>query len=255
MPALDLLFRSCARVYSVHGAARPVEGAKGEILLTCLASLLASAKAARHEGPLRLTVLDDHSDAEVLEQVRRLLSQAPFEARLRTIEGTGNGASIEACFRYAKAECPGLIYFVEDDYLHCREAIGALVAAHAECSAGVGREVALFPCDHPDRYRAIYPSSIVFAAGRHWRTVQHTTGTHFISRATLEKHWPLYLRFARYGIDPEVNEDNSINRVYLETPCFSPIPTLAVHLESNGLSPGVDWKAWWQEARREARGE
>jgi hypothetical protein len=55
------------------------------------------------------------------------------------------------------------------------------------------------------------------------------------------------MAFTRYGIDPGVSEANTINHVYKSMPCFSPLPSLAVHFQHlDTLSPYFDWRGWWE---------
>ena len=56
----------------------------------------------------------------------------------------------------------------------------------------------------------------------------------------------LHELFGRYGVDPSVTEANTIDRIYQEVPCYSPLPSLAVHFQHfDTLSPYFDWQKWW----------
>lgn len=254
---LDILFRSCSRVLSVHGShrggTRVLDLQKPEIILTCLRSLVRSIEAAQAQvgvPTITLTVLDDHSDEETLAGIRSLLAGRAFQTSLVPLEITGNGPSLRANYEHARANCPGLIYFVEDDYLHAPSAILEMLGAFAALSERAGQEAVIFPCDYPDRYHQPYPSVILAGPGRYWRSIQHTTGTFLTTRAILEKHWERYAAFGEYGVDPQVTEASTINRVYDEVPCFSPMPSLTVHLHHpESLSPFVDWQTWLAENR------
>ena len=247
----DIVFRSCSTVNSVHGGVRVLKIPKSELLLGCLASLVDSLRyALEHDKGFqaRLVVIDDHSDPACVEKMRRLLGDCPFATEFRQLGQTsGNAASIRACYDYARAQSQGLIYFVEDDYLHDERAILEMLQASLDFSREMRQPVVIHPCDHPDRYRMIYPSSIVPGRDRHWRTIQHTTGTFLLDRQTLDQFWEHYEAFAGYGVKPGICEDNTINRVYEKVPCFSPLPSLATHLQDEAsLSPYVDWQSLWE---------
>jgi hypothetical protein len=231
-----------------------VDVSKSEIILTCLNSLMASLNDAKGRLPqleASIHVIDDHSDETCVRGILHLLNTCPFETSMQRLDTkTGNGASLAATYDYARKEARDLIYFVEDDYLHSPSALFELLDAHARLNARFSQSVILFPCDYPDRYAEPYPTLITLGCARYWRSVLHTTGTLFVARETLEKYWEVFLRFAQYGIDPGVNEDNTINRIYRETPCFSPIPSLTVHMASpESMSPFIDWKAGWEMNR------
>lgn len=248
-----LIFRSCSVVNSVHGTTRPVPFDKAALIAGCLESLLISIRAATQAGfpgEFRLTVIDDHSSDECVHAIRSLLGTAPFRTELVSLQSRGNAASLLACYEHARAEAPDLIYFVEDDYLHASSAIPEMLDAYLTFQKQLNREVVIFPCDHPDRYRDPYPSMILAGRNRPWRSVLQTSGTFLLHRSTLDKYWPTYRRFADYGLDPAIKEDSTINLIYREVPCFSPLPSLTVHLQDEkSLSPYVDWKSWWPKDR------
>ncbi|AGY59045.1 rhamnosyltransferase [Gloeobacter kilaueensis] len=249
----DILVRTCARVEAFTGRPRFIAVPKQELLLRCLHSLILSINAclqAYRAFEISLTVLDDHSDPQTVRRVRSLLGTAQVPTRFLTLAGTGNGQSLLENYEYARNHCPDLIYFCEDDYLHDRIAITEMLQTYDLLQPSFPNGLALHPCDYPDRYLAPYPSYIYLGSTRFWRTILHTTGTFAITNAVLRRYYEHYLAFTRYGIDPTISEDNSINRVYREVPCISPLPSLAIHLQYvHTLSPFVDWQAWWEAAQ------
>lgn len=253
---LDVLFRSCSRVFTFHGGNRVVDVKKGELTLTCLASLIASAEKlveSDYRGALRLTVLDDRSDESTVRGIRERLERCTFPTEFRVTRETGNGPSLRENYEHARVHCEGLVYFVEDDYLHDRNALVEMVDAFERFRGGFGVDPVIFPFDSPDRYRDPYPSVIVRGPLRYWRTVRHTGGTFMVSRRILDAHWERYLEFSQYGIDPSVTEDSTINHIYSEVPCLVPMPSLTVHLhDENSMPPFIPWQEWWESARGSA---
>jgi hypothetical protein len=255
---IDVLLRTCSRVDSVHGSPRIVDATKDELIASCAASLIRSVERARQAMPeleIAITVVDDHSDPACVDRLKALLTRSAVQWEwLPMLERTGNGASLLTSYERARSSCPDLIYFVEDDYLHFPEAILEMVEFFTATSVKLGRDIAVFPCDYADRYRDPYPSYITLGSARYWRSVAHVTGTLMLSRATLEAHWERFVAFGRYGLDPAVTEDSTINRIFSEVPCFSPMPSLTVHMQGPELMPPfVDWRSAWEEASAQAR--
>ena len=248
---LDVFFRSCSRVASFHGTPRPAGMTKAELAVRCLATVVDSLGQALAIGLLTeatLTLIDDHSDPECVAALTSILTHSPFPARLIAMTETGNGPSLGIAYREARQHAPELIYFVEDDYLHAPEAIHEMLGAYVQGTQLYGRDVAVFPCDYPDLYRYPQVSPVILSPQRYWRVVTSSTGTFMITRAVLESHWDCYQRLTLYGIDATVNEGNSINLVYQEHPCLSPMPSLAVHMHEGMYSPYVPWRSWWERA-------
>ena len=246
-PKLDVLFRSCSRVSNVHGATRLLGLTKQEVILSCLHSLIQSMKSC-HYPSLTLTIIDDHSNNDCILKIKQLLAECPFPCHFIEMNTTGNSESIRTNYDYARANCSELIYFVEDDYLHESSAIKEMLEAYTNLKISTQREVVVHPCDYPDRYDAPYPSIIFKSPTRYWRSIHHTTGTFLLSRTTFDQHWSKYEAFSGYGSIPGITEDNTINQVYATVPCFSPMPSLALHFQDEKtLSPYVDWQKLWNE--------
>jgi len=206
---------------------------KGEVIELCLRSLANSIRNCSYET--RLWIADDHSSAATVEQMHKICQGLTYT--LMMIEGTGNNASLQFIYNYARANFKGLIYFVEDDYLHHPQAVEEIIDFYQQYSSRT--DLVIHPCDYPDRYVQIYPSNILLGRYRHWRTIRHTTYTLAMSHTTLERFW------SNYTADVRLGEDATINRVYDYIPCFSPMPSLAIHLQfENTLSPYINWKDW-----------
>lgn len=247
---LDVIFRSCSRVLAVHGNRRVVNAAKEEIILRCLNSLIRAMHEACNleASELSLTVFDDHSSLTCVETMKILLQSCSFPTCFVALTETGNGPSLKATYEFARENCTGLIYFVEDDYLHAREAVRDLLASHQQISFFVKQDVVLFPCDYPGLYQTYNTTAVVLSENRYWRAIGHTTATILLSHQTLCKHWQRYMDLTGYQPGGEITEANTINLVYREVPCFSPMPSLTVHLGgAEAISPLVNWTEWWEQ--------
>jgi glycosyltransferase involved in cell wall biosynthesis len=241
---LDIIFRSCSRPEAqVHGNTRIVP--KPECVIKCLKSIVTNLSF--FPDIRRVTVIDDHSDPEVVEQLQRL------STKFIAMQETGNGESLAACYDFADKECQDLIYFVEDDYLHEPGSLLEMLHAYHDFSKNLGgREVAIFPLDCNDRYKPdmMYPSFIVPGEKRYWRTVQHTTGTVMLHKNSFERYRHLFQQFTLYGKDPRIHESTTINHIWRDPNgviCFSPIPTLAYHLQLKEHLPlYTDYRPLWE---------
>lgn len=253
---LDVFFRSCSRVEAVNKTPRPMGVRKSELSLRCLASLLNSMKQSFANGSdlgesqeLSLTIIDDHSDSEFIKAVKSMLSHCEFTVRFQSMEGhlSGNGASLNMTYQLARELSHELIYFVEDDYLHHPQSIQSMINGFKLGTERFGKDVCIFPCDYIDLYRQPQVSKILLAKDRYWRSIISTTGTVMVTKKILESHWSCFMGLARYDLDPGVNEGNTINLVYKDYPCLSPMPSLAIHMHEGMESPFADWRRWWQE--------
>ena len=253
--AFDIYFRSCARV-EIHGQdrARINRAPKSEVLKRSLTSLVKSINYAVNLGltvPLTLQVIDDHSSEEVIEAVKLIIGQCQCPVRIHSLEQMDLSFSLRRSYELARSEAKDVIYFIEDDYLHDRLSILATVESYGRLASTVNSDVILFPADYPALYRRIYPTQIILGSDRHWRRIGAMTGTQVIPQSLLRANWDTYVKFATYGTDPAITEDNTINRILDRVPGFSPLPALAVHFQQlDTMSPYVDWERWWEDAEQ-----
>lgn len=119
---------------------------------------------------------------------------------------------------------------VEDDYLWLPEA-GKILS---KCSLPF-----FSPYDHPDHYAGEYnpPNTLTLDAGRHWRKDVSNTLTFGGQPDALKQEFQV---LKSYGwVDDKMWKD-----VTQRVPLYSPIPTLATHLETYTLSPNIDWELY-----------
>ncbi len=250
---LDIVFRSCTRV-EIFGQDRKrlLDQPKSEVVLRCLNSLIKSVEVAISKGvniPIRLVVIDDHSSEPFVKQIQEQLTKAGFETEFIALEVTGNGPSVGEVFRWGRDNAKDVIYFIEDDYLHDPAAIFEIIRSYERLAAVLDQDIVFFPADRPDRYRHIEQTQIFLGSHRHWRTIAGTTFSSVTSTEILKKYWENYIACAQYGIDHSVTEANTIDLIYKEVPCLSPMPGLALHFQQvDEISPFNDWKAWWAES-------
>lgn len=143
-----------------------------------------------------------------------------------------------------KCDPDDIIYSVEDDYLHRFNWDTALVEGLN--IPGVSY-VSLY--DHRDKYflpeYAQLVSQITFTKSCHWRTVPSTTNTYAAKHKTWIEDMAIHRKFSVRGELCTRDHQKFIaltgmqgkNRVLV-----TPIPGYATHVESEYLSPVIDWK-------------
>lgn len=233
MSNLTLILRTCDKVNAFSGLRPRDFGSKLEVMKKCITSIADSLRYFKDSGGSYTTiVVDDHSSIETKTFIKETL-----EPILVELETPGNGSSFVKCVDLA-TELNGLVFLVEDDYLLKSECIKSMVDTYSKLKAQINTEVCIHPTDYPDRYTNPYPSYIMLGSDRHYRTINHTTCT-FMYHSTVFRRCRQYLyKFAHYGSNPTITEDNTINLVYQQFPCFSPIPSLAEHYQyRETLSP------------------
>jgi hypothetical protein len=171
--------------------------------------------------------------------------------RIVSFPGLGNSPSYRETLALAVAlPEEGLVYFAEDDYLYTEPALEMLLAAFDTLPEI--EYVTLF--DHLDRYirtddsRRGY-SRVYLAGGMHWRTVESTCMT-FGARVEALKNdaW-----IHKLGTVPKTPRDRAIWRCtqgekeffwkFPKRTLIGPIPSLATHMDPEGLAPNIDWVA------------
>lgn len=225
----------------------------------CLLSLIKSIESCSiPDLTIALWIIDDHSSPDFLAWIDTVTTNIHKETIC--IQGTGHQDSAVEQFASCKRFGSDLIYMVEDDYFHAENAIELMVQAHTQFSQLSNmHDVALYPYDCIDRYHRDfpYPCRIFFAGGLYWRTIRHIPNTVLMKhRAFVNAYEIFHFLAANYELGGTVNEDTTVNKLYNNMVDFggpligfSPIPSLAIHLEYqeptaiiNGL---VNWRTQW----------
>lgn len=245
---LTIILRTCGRVFAQHGN-RYVKKSKPEIINTCVSSLVTSINNVVGHN-VELFVLDDHSDASCIADIRKILAHCKFPYTLLESDVTGNGPTMGQVYNLVEQHATDLWYHVEDDYLHVPSAIQDMIDSVDQFESNTDRMVAINPHDDIWRYmHEIYESYILLGPKRHYRTVKHTTYTCLASRKIYDKyrqHFQDVVTLTTQRADWV--ENRSINLVWTkpDVMLFSPIPSLALHLmDESGKDPYIDFDAFW----------
>jgi hypothetical protein len=218
-----------------------------------LASFLRAVEGI--DVPRRVLFLND---GPIPEDRARLMRGA---GSVVAMPGLGNSGSYLKAV--AKATAPeladtDLVYLSEDDYLYVPAAFRDLVTA-----AEAIPEASYFTLyDHRDRYTRTDDADggrarIYLAGAHHWRTVESTCMSYgarvgalradarvhaWACRGAIPEDRAMWRRIQGYGWRGLLRARR--HRL------VSPIPTLATHLETEYLAPGVDWRAVAEDTRR-----
>jgi hypothetical protein len=223
------------------------------MVIKCLKSLVISIN--RCPAKVKLIILDDGSDQDFLDEVRSICDAEIISLVVTSSVASFNHSAYEQ-FRMA-AETDGLVYSVEDDYLHDEDAIENMLAAYNHLSQRFSQDkVVIFPFDCPFRYETgrEEPTVLLHDGSRYWRQVAHTTNTFLTHGKYLKENFPVYAKLALEY--PAVNEAQTINRLYKSfsnmggtLTVFNPIPSLAYHLsyaEPVAIkTDNLNWKLLW----------
>ena len=223
---LTVILRTCDRVNTFSGSKPRDFGSKGEVMRKCISSLRQSIEYFESKGKrCKLVIVDDNSSEGMVSFLKSLNPDV-----LTSPSQSGNGFSFKECVSLACVE-DGLVFLEEDDYLLKKECLLSMVETYHKIKKEFNIEPCLHPTDYPDRYVRIYPSIILLGSDRHYRSIKHTTCTFMYHSSVFNQHREDLERFVDYGKVPGINEDNTINKVYNDFTCFSPIPSLAEHYQ------------------------
>lgn len=210
--------------------------------MLCLQSFLRAYERVRHRASITFV-----NDGPMPDD--RLAIMETW-GKIVSFPGLGNSPSYRETLAMAVAlPDDALVYFAEDDYLYTEPALEKLLDAFDTLPEV--DYVTLF--DHLDRYtrrddsRRGY-SRIFLAGGLHWRTVESTCMT-FGARASKLKRDAWIHRLCTI---PKTPRDRTIWRCaqgekeffwkFPKRTLIGPIPSLATHMDPEGLAPNVDWE-------------
>lgn len=271
--SLTIIFRSCTNVNMLtQNKKRLFEKNKSEYTFRSLNSIIISLIKAKLSFPqieFDIIIVDYNSKKDDLNQIKKQLDKSnfknsiislnlgQFKDKIKTINAKNekvtenqmsNMSNIHQSLLIAKKQCKDLIYFVEDDYLHLKEAITEMIFTYERISSQIDRELILCPTDYPYLYTTIDSTNIFLGSTKHWRVVDETLCTFLTSRTMLQKYWNKFISMCQFEHYPF---EQPLHDIYKSEYCLSPIPSLAVHCTNInsifGLSPIMNWKQVWDD--------
>ena len=231
-----------------------------------LKSLVKSIQLSKENLPsleIKLKVLDDNSEVENLRKVKNILEHSNLNYEIikhdiskykdiikdqKTKETFSNLSTLLTSFNIGKDEGEDLIFFVEDDYIHFDNMITEVVKTYERVSSQLGRDIFICPSDYPYLYMSNEKTNVLIGNNRHWRTVNQTLCTFFVSKSLINQYWDSFEKNCNDRHDPF---EKYLNDIYEKEICISPLNSLSVHMTNvnsgYGLSPFIDYKKIWDE--------
>ena len=270
--SLTVILRSCTKVNMLtQSKNRLFDQNKSEYTFRSLNSIIVSLNHAKKCSPkihFDIVIIDHNSKKDDLEQIKKQLNKSniknsiislnvnEFINNIKKINAKNenvtknqmsNMSNIHKSLLTAKSQCDDLVYFVEDDYLHVKEALNEMILTYERISSQINRELILCPADYPYLYTKIDPTNIFLGSSKHWRRVDETLCTFFTSKIIIEKYWSKFISMCQFEHYPF---EQPLHDIYKSEYCLSPIPSLAIHCTNVnsifGLSPNVQWKEIWE---------
>ena len=241
---LTIVLRICGRSGVAPNSTPRISGSdRLTLILKCAQSLVEAINNAKYK--CQLITVDDHSDAISLPLIQKILNQANCTSQFINLSDRDTTKFVHSFnwsayeqFRLGR-DSQGLVYFVEDDYLHSKNAINELLDAfYFFRSLTDLNNVCIYPYDSTHNYNQINtPTRLFYFQDRLWRTTGKTANTMLIHSDDIRQYWPLFDRLSTmYSVD-NTNEDTTINRLWNNAviqggpiTLFSPIPSIAAHI-------------------------
>ncbi len=245
---------------------RIFECEKKEYTLRTLKSLcksLSSAKLQFKNLKFFLKIIDDNSKTDIKETFKNIINKYDLDYEITNLDidkfrnkqkfsnnerMIAHNAHIFESKEYAKKSGFDLIYFVEDDYLHLDNSINEMLLTYEKFSTIFKEDIILCPSDYPYLYQQNYQSLVLIGEKNHWRSVDQTLCTYLISSKILLKNWDKYYEMMTNNFNPY---EKPLHDIYKNSMCFSPMPSLSIHLANlntiYGLSPLINWRKIWEE--------
>ena len=271
--SLTVIFRSCTNVNMLtQNKTRLFDENKSEYTFRSLNSIIISLNHAKKCSPkihFDIVIIDHNSKKEDLEQIKKQLNKTNIKSSIISLNVNefidnikkinaknenvtknqmSNMSNIHKSLLTAKSQCDDLVYFVEDDYLHMKEALNEMILSYERISSQINSELILCPSDYPYLYTKIDPTNIFLGSNKHWRRVEETLCTFFTSKIIIEKYWNKFISMCQLEHYPF---EQPLHDIYRSEYCLSPIPSLAIHCTNVnsifGLSPNVQWKEMWEK--------
>jgi len=251
---------------------RVFEFPKIEYTLRTINSIIASCEYAAisfKNIKFKIIITDDKSTNENLLKIQKLLDKTNIESEIinldekeffeeiKTKDVNGkeisknmisNMRNILKSIKISEESNSDLFYFLEDDYIHKKDAITEMLFTYEKISSQLGREIFLCPADYPYLYSNIDDAKIFIGNKSHWRTVKESLITFMTSKKMLNRYIDDLKTMGKIRHHPM---EQKLHEIYNNEICLSPIPSLAMHATNinsvYGLPPNFDWKKTWEE--------
>ena len=218
---------------------------------------------------INLIITDDNSEKNNLKKIELILKKANFHTKIINLEKNeyvnlinkedengkkisegmiSNMRNIYKSVDLTKLIVKDLVYFVEDDYVHKKEAITEMLFAFEKITSQLGRDIFLCPADYPYLYNKAENTRVFIGNKSHWRTVKESLITFLTSKKMVLNYIDNFILMSTIRHHPM---EKKLHEIYEKEYCLSPIPSLAMHStninSAYGVPPNVDLKKLWDE--------
>lgn len=178
-------------------------------------------------------VIYDGANSTLLDYIKNFRVSDGALYFTNSATGDNKYASITFQWDYADKLTGDWIYFVEDDYLHTKDAARVMVE-------GANRLELISLYDHLDRYtrpddRTTGKETVALTPSCHWRTAESTCCTW----ATSRKMWNNISGIAR--VHGPNDRSFFYDLIASDIRLWTPIPARSTHCYKGYMSPLVDW--------------
>ena len=265
---LLIIFRSFTNENNLlsQNKKRLFEKEKKEYTLRSLNSIcnnIINLKKEIKDFNILLKIIDDNSHESVTNQIKKIctdknisfeitnLDTNKYESKMKFNNNRrmlAHNSHIFESKNFAINSDFDLLYFVEDDYLHDDDALIEMIYSYQRISSQLNDEIVLCPADYPYLYVNTEHTQNLIGYKKHWRKINQSLCTYLISKMTLKKYWKYYEDMFLNNYDPY---EKPLHELYKNINCFSPMPSLSIHLTNinsiYGLSPLKDWLKIWEK--------
>ncbi len=245
---------------------------KIEYTLRTIKSIIRSCEYAKEffkDLDIKIIVTDDKSTKDNIDKINKLLdstnistqiislNESEFENEIQSKDINGHDISknmmsnmknILKSIEISQKDNSDLFYFLEDDYIHVKNAIAEMLFTYEKLSTQLNRELFLCPADYPYLYSNIDETKILYGNKNHWRTVKESLITFMTSKKMISKYLTDLKAMGQLRHHPM---EQKLHKIYEKEYCLSPVPSLAMHATNvnsiYGLPPNFDWKKVWEE--------
>lgn len=228
---LNIIYRVCDAVAISSGNNRCFDVAKKQLIEKCLLSL--EKNIFKYEGEFDFICFADNCSEGLLSFIQEHFPKA----KIKRFDKLGNAKSFYECVKFASELPDGeQVYFLEDDYLFLKDDILNMLNSNLmRLSLHNGCNVGIMTDDYPDRYvdNRIMTECCVTETG-HFLKINKTTCTFATYTDVVKKNKKYLLKFIEW---PNVDEDESINKMWKKVPLYQPIPAWTLHCQSKAVIP------------------
>jgi hypothetical protein len=246
---------------NIHGnMPRYINVSKKDLIVGCLTSLIRSTNHIKNHI-IQFTILDDHSTGELIKSLQYIFSYSNHPWELIHLKEKGFNYSGYMQFLTCKNSDADLVYSVEDDYLHCENAVSEMLFSYEylKYKYKLRKEICIFPFDNPEDYipHLMYPGRVFRTPTRHWREGIWTTFTMMTTPKVFQDYWDIFEKLAlQYkpfalgeNLENLVDEGNTIGEIWKNHVIrINPIPSLSLHIQFEEQKDSfINHMEWWNK--------